>query len=184
MNLQTQPQLPACFGKDWDKNAPECSGGPDPSYVHPQTGQHVREKCDFFSMCGARTQASRVAYSQAVIPPQNLIRPPVVTPPPVTVPQNFGQFMTQQQAQFAEAQRLAAMSASRPVVPVVQTPVTMVHPASTYQLNYQMPAYLSVPEERQPGESIWSVLGREILRSMFKATGHAVAHHFDARKLK
>jgi hypothetical protein len=58
------------------------------------------------------------------------------------------------------------------------------HPAPMYQLNYMMPGYLSVPEERLPGESLWGVLLREVFRSMFKALGHSVSHFFDARPLR
>ena len=189
--------LPSCFGKDWDRNVPECAGGPENGYIHPKNGSHVREQCNFFTSCGARTQARNMS----LIPTSSLLRPPVVTPPPQqTAPQNFSDYIRQQQAQHVEQQRLAGMTGARPVVapavvPQAQqiTPQMQQHllqqahlhyPATTYGLNYQMPSYLSTPEVHEPGESVWSVLMREVVRSMFKALGHAVSHFFDARTLK
>jgi hypothetical protein len=59
-----------------------------------------------------------------------------------------------------------------------------VHPANAYHLNYMMPGYLTLPEEREPGESLVSVLLREALRAVFKALGHSISHFFDSRRLK
>jgi hypothetical protein len=47
-----------------------------------------------------------------------------------------------------------------------------------------MPGYLTVPEERVEGEGLFAVLLREIIRGIFKAVGHVVAHAFDTRRLK
>jgi hypothetical protein len=55
----------------------------------------------------------------------------------------------------------------------------MQYPAPAYQLNYMMPGYLTVPEVRQPGESIWNVLAREVARGLFKSAGHTVSHFMD-----
>lgn len=183
-------KLPSCYGKEWDKNSPECAGGADANFVNPNTGSNVRVQCDFFQSCGTRVQAR-------LIPPQQLVRPPVVTPPPAG-PANFADWLQKQSAMTVEAQRQAALAAPRPLastlaaqqqaayhsVPLHLLPGAQHHPAPMYQLNYQMPGYLSVPEERQPGERLRAVLLREVLRSVFKALGHALAHFFDTRQLK
>jgi hypothetical protein len=201
MTTPQKEELPSCFAKEWDKNAPECAGGPDPNYVHPITQLHVHEQCSVFSSCGARQQAIRQSQ---LIPQQQLIRPPSVPwqqpapmPAPAQAPQpanSFAEFLARQRAQQVEAQRQQAMSAPRPMTaapqptqampaPVIQ-PTYAHYPAPVYQLNYQMPGYLSTPEERADGEGLWPVLLREVIRSLFKASGHAVAHFFDVRTMK
>jgi hypothetical protein len=184
----TRPEeVPSCFGREWNKNEPECAGGPDQGFTHPKSGLHVREPCNFFQSCGVRTQALRQAQS-AVVPPQQLLRPPQQTP------QTFADFMRLKNAEYAEQQRVQAMGGVRPPTPVVQ-PQQQVqqqvhvmgaphHPAPVYQLNYMMPGYLSMPEERLPGEGLFPVLLREVIRSMLKALGHSVSHFFDARSFK
>jgi hypothetical protein len=202
--MQPLNDVPTCFAKDWDKNAPECAGGPDPSFVHPVTQLHIREQCSFFNQCGARTQAARQAQ---VIRPETLVRPsPGWQPPPspqtapVGPPQTFADYLRQQHAHNVEAQRQAALSGIRPPQQAVFTapspqpqPHPMMHPgpwgqvqypASRYELNYTMPAYLSVAEERLPGEGLTRVLLREVLRSVLKAIGHAFAHFFDSRTIR
>ena len=201
MNTTVFNETPSCFGKNWDKNEAECAGGPDAGFVHPKTGLHMREQCNFFQSCGTRTQATRNAQ---IIPPDTLIRPQLPPAPPQAG--NFTDFVRAQAVQQVEAQRLAAMTAARPPMPqtvqpsqiqyqhspwVPQPPqlhaypqALIQHPAPTYQLNYQMPGYLSVPEVREAGEGLLAVLFREVLRSMFKATGHSVSHFFDTRPFR
>ena len=72
----------------------------------------------------------------------------------------------------------------RPQAPAVSIPGAIVHPASTYQLNYVVPSYLSVPEPRAVGESIWRLLARLVLRAILKALGHELAHFADTIPLK
>jgi hypothetical protein len=72
-------------------------------------------------------------------------------------------------------------SSSPTFLPQQQGPVHS--PANTYQLNYTMPAYLSVPEAQHPGESLWAVLFREVIRSLLKSAGHSIAHFFDSRPM-
>src|ERR1022692_3510384 len=111
MNVSTvrtvpDSEKPTCIGKLWDPNTSECSGGRDPSYVHPKNGSHVREKCDFFNECGARVQAHQY------IPTQNLIRtqqPPVQTSQAPT--SSFKEYMERRavaDAVEAERARIAA----------------------------------------------------------------------------
>jgi hypothetical protein len=195
---------PDCFGSLWDKNNAECAGGPDASFlpkagevhdgVDPQSGSHTRRQCDFYQSCGARVAATKNANG-TLIPAQQIIRPPIVTLAP-TVPQTLGQWLTNTQAQHQQMQQQAAMQQPRPPVQQIQVQVPVqqqqpqmfvggsVQPATTWQLNYAMPPYLSQPETRHPGESLWAALLREVLRSMGKALGHAVSHFFDSRSLK
>ena len=190
--VTSQQGVPNCFAKMWDQNDPECAGGADADFTHPRTGLHVREQCTFFQACGTRTQALR---TQNFVPLSQVVRP---SPNPAVAvagpPQTFADFLKQQQAAHVETQRLQAMTSQRPPTQTVMqqqlqnaafiSPHAAQHPAPMYQLNYMMPGYLSVPELRMPGESVWSVLLREIFRSMFKAFGHAVSHFFDVRHLK
>lgn len=195
-------EVPVCFAKEWDKNAPECAGGPDPDFVHPITKLHVHEQCNFFTSCGSRQEATKRAQ---LIPPSSLFRGPGGAPwqpqaPAAATyagpPQTFADFLRRQASDAAEVQRQAAMTGQRPPAAPFQPGVQpqymhqqvqqgYVHrPATNYQLNYEMPPYLSAPEDRHPGEGLMPVLFREIVRSMFKALGHAIAHFFDARQMK
>jgi hypothetical protein len=196
MTMQTsvrREDLPVCFGREWDPGVADCAGGADAGYVHPLTKSNVRDKCNYFNSCGARTQASRQASN--VIPASQLVRPPVVTPPP---PTTFADYLRQKNSEYAESMRQTAFAQQQPQpgvvprsVPVVGQPqqqaqtMTVAHnPGQLWHLNYSMPGYLSVPEERLPGESLGSVLLREVIRSILKAAGHALAHFFDARRIK
>jgi hypothetical protein len=142
----------------------------------------------------------------ALVAPQQLVRPPVIPtvqaaavpakPPtpqtPAAQPQNFSDFLRHQQAAHIEAQRQAALTASRPQAPAPYQPQQQQqqpaqfaqYPAPAYQLNYMMPGYLSAPEVRHEGEGLLPVLGREVIRSVFKALGHSVSHFFDVRVMK
>ena len=177
--LQQQAKTPpTCYGLEWNRAAAECSGGADALYTHPNRGDHVRDQCPWFASCGARTQAMR---SPPPIPVSQLVRPPN----PV-VPQSPGAYV--------EAHRQAAFPLPHlppPQPPQMQpqyyaqrAPVNPQQQARAYELNYTIPAYLSTPEVREPGESIWSVAIREAIRAVFKALGHTVAHFFDANVLK
>lgn len=179
--------VPKCFGLEWDPREPECAGGPDPNFSDAHGG-HVREQCQVFSRCGARTQQMKNA-SGNLIPPQNLVRPPIVTPPPqITRP--FGD-LSRPSSEWVERERLRAMAAVRPAQPVPTgipyvntTPHYQAHyPAQRFELNYTMPGYLTVPEERGEGEGLIAVLLREVIRAIFKAIGHTVAHSFDMRPM-
>jgi hypothetical protein len=186
-------EIPGCFGKEWDAGVAECAGGAEAGYVNPVTRTNVRDRCNYFNSCGARTQANKQA--SGFVPASQLIRPPVVTPPPET----FADHLRRRNAEHAESLRQAAFAQQQVAqpgvvprgVPVVGQPqpqpqmMTVAHhPGQVYHLNYVMPGYLSVPEERLPGEGLGSVLLREILRSVMKAAGHALAHFFDARRIK
>lgn len=196
----TQPRLPSCFGVDWDKNEPECAGGPHPTRSNPKTGSHVLERCDFYAACGQKVAAAKNANG-TLIPAQQLVRPPVVTPPPAIPlqqpqqpqqqPSTFQQWLAAQSASRAAAPHPGTPTATMPQAPQpVQQPIPhyvpagAVQPATTWQLNYTSPPFLSNPEMKQPGETIWAVLFRELLRATFKGMAHAAAHFFDTRVLK
>lgn len=164
--------LPACFGESWGKDDPECKGGYDPTYRHPATGQPIRPACDFFAACGARTQAK-----QALVPPERLVQggaasaPAAASATVLPSPAPLHTFLSQ------AAARLPPALATPQAPPGAMVPVR--HSAQTYELNYLVPAYLTVPEPRLPGESLWHVLLREALRASIKAVAHAIAHHVD-----
>lgn len=201
MNTSTQTQVveerPPCFGKLWNPNETECNGGADPKYTHPRNGGHVREKCDFFNSCGATVQA-------ALISPQSLVRPPLVTPAPATTSDGFRRYMQQRQIESQQAEemrRQVALQQQQRVMPVAPYPTTPYpyypqaapqpvqhpaygYPAPSYQLNYMMPGYLTVPEMRVPGQSLFGLLGREALRSMGKSLGHTISNFFDVHPFR
>lgn len=184
---------PPCFGdpKLWDPKASECAGGMDPAFTN-EHGSHVREKCVFFESCGTRVQASRMEPARSLLDPKSLLKntPPLLGP--ARPPQ---QSQPSQTSQFVE--RFMTSIASQPIQQVQQNymnqPPRAIHlppqqvpqgvPIAGYQammpVNYQMPGYLSVPEQRHPAESFWTFLGRTIFRSMGKSLGHSIAHLFD-----
>ena len=183
--------VPVCFGKEWDPRESECAGGPDPNYTDADGG-HVRAQCQVFSRCGARTQQMKNATGN-LIPAQNLTRPPIITPPPPQgPPRTFHDYMSRTNAEWVEEQRRKAMGTPRPpqAAPTWTPPQALGHsvqvhsPAHRYELNYTMPGYLTVPEERGEGEGLMAVLFREIIRAIFKAVGHTIAHSFDSRRMK
>jgi hypothetical protein len=160
----TSGGTPPCFGREWDPNEPACAGGLDPVARDPRTGSHKLDHCPFFTSCGARTQALRE--------PQ---------PPAVSA---FYQQLGRAAAAAPLAIAPAPAAAPRPQGLPLSAPSAIVHPASTYQLNYVVPGYLSVPEPRADGESIWRLLGRLVLRAVLKALGQELAHFADTHPLK
>jgi len=47
-------------------------------------------------------------------------------------------------------------------------------------VNYQMPQYLSAPEDMYEGRGFLEMLATTVFRSVMKSAGHSVAHVFDA----
>lgn len=176
----TKEEMPSCFGKYWDRNAPECCGGPDPSYKNEETGSNVRTACTVFQLCGTRTSAMRVEglargaeeevrrVKEEPKPFNYSPRPPGVQSAPTLGHRPFTLPQPQVVQQFAPPPQ----------------PQPGPYAAQNYQLNYVMPGYLSHAEVQQPGESPWSVLFREIIRAVFKSIGHTTAHFFDSRPLR
>jgi hypothetical protein len=170
---------PECHGKFWDRSAVECEGGLDPAYEDGRAGtiqrtcategreattaeqeilnkRNLRPRCDFYSSCAAKQQLSKFQGERhkAEVATQQHVH---VAPPQrqVTVPTHVTQQMQVQPQQMQPGYQQ--------MMPV----------------NYQMPAYLTVPEQRTNGQSMFNLLGREIFRGMGKSLGHTVAHFFD-----
>lgn len=183
-------KVPDCFGRTWDQNAAECAGGRDPNYTDGN-GTHIRERCDFFNSCGAKKQAAeqerKVApsfYSNPIIPASSLTRRFGPQPPPTSYAQPYAghspshapsqleqelhraRIVIQQQEEALQ-QRYAVGQA-----PPTRTPNMMA-------MDMYVPKYLSTPEPRAPGQSVWAVLGREVMRGVMKAAGHTVASYWD-----
>lgn len=192
---QRKDEVPPCYGKDWNGNAPECAGGPDPKFTDRDTGSHVREVCDYFQSCGSQVNARRL------IPAAQLVRQAPPAPPTVQhSASTFREYAQQQQAAQVQAAAIAAAQRAamapqpppqyvypyqqQPAPQMMQMPAQYQHPAHTYQLNYQVPGYLTVPEQRSVEGSFWGLLGREALRSIGKAFGHTVANFFDANPFR
>lgn len=181
-----EEEPPTCFAKQWDPNHPECTGGLDPQYTHPRTGTHVRETCEFFERCGAETKISRQnRLSSGLVPASALVRQQQPA-----APQTFRAYMQTQQ--YAQQQPAASFMQSAPARPTFPQPYAaqpqpqqqLQYPAPAYQLQYLMPGYLTVPEQRTVGGSIWRLLGREVIRAIAKAMGHTVANFFDTNPLR
>lgn len=188
MNVSSQmlrkDSVPICFGKEWDPSVTDCTGGPDPKYVHPINGTHVKERCDFYAQCGARVQAARIGAP--LLQASSLVRPP--SPGPIQP--SFQQYMQREAQEKAAQQQRAMHPTGFPAYPqqthyLQQQPQHPMHyPASAYQLNYMMPPYLSVAEPVEAGGSFFGMLGREVLRALGKSAGHTISHFFDTRPLR
>jgi hypothetical protein len=71
-----------------------------------------------------------------------------------------------------------------PMPPMYPPPHHQNYPAPAYQLNYMVPGYLTVPEQRQEDTSFWGLLGRESMRSVGKALGHTISNFFDVQPFR
>jgi hypothetical protein len=175
---------PFCFGdpKAWDRNAPECAGGPDANYAE---GRGVRKQCSFFQSCGVRVAMKTNGIAGSYIPASSLIRPPVVTPPPSTPQPSYRPFdnapVAPQPTGFAEylrnfdAQRKQAIG---------QPVATSQQYAGPWIGNYAVPSFLTEQEVRYPGESWWAPFFRMALRGVGKALGMVASHWFDTHIVK
>lgn len=192
-SVPTAKAQPDCFGKHWDGTNTECAGGNDPAYRHPDTGSHTRERCVFFESCGARVQAAKNNMVQNVVPAPQLTR---FQPRPTNNPQPLGGQPTQiqPQAMVPTAPQYNAQQINQQIVQQVLAAIRQGTPqaAPNAQLGYQqmmpvnfhVPQYLSVREERGPEDSLIGLLGRELVRSMGKSVGHTLANFFDMTPLR
>lgn len=176
--IERQNDLPRCFGKDWDDKVPACAGGLDPTYKDPETGSRVRERCMFFSPCGAQVAAKRTS----LIPQSQLVRQPLqVAQQPAAAQPNQSVQLAQAMKKIEELQQLVYQQAAHmqgknvPFIPYLQQPPQ----PQMMAVEYKMPGYLTVPEPRTSSASVWTLLGREITRSMFKSAGHTLANFWD-----
>lgn len=171
--------VPPCFGKEWNPREPECAGGPDPNFTDAHGG-HIRQQCEVFSRCAARTQILK--NSSNLVPTSSLVRPLITPPPPPAPVRTFDEWARQQNVNWVEEQRLRALSAPRPAQgpTVPHSPQQQLgghyaahYPATRYELNYAAPDVLTVPEERVEGEHwVWPFLregGRAAIKFLFMA---------------
>jgi hypothetical protein len=176
---------PKCFGKNdddgkplWDPKVPACAGGLDPLWADPDTGSHVRQRCDFFNPCGARAQAAR---QHQLIPQNQLIRQatPMQQVPAANQATQLGQLMRQvSELQQVVQNQNAQLQAARQGLPMMGA-LQPVQPLQMMAVEYRMPSYLTVPEPRTRSSSVWTLLGREVARSMLKSAGHTMANFWD-----
>lgn len=180
---------PSCFGGSFSASDVECTGGPDPAYVHPQTQKRVRDKCGWYSACASTTAANKSKARQTqFIPVQQVTRnlqgpprpatghPMVGARPQVQHPQ---QFMPQQQYPQHQQYQQPMQQYPHMVAPYIAQQGPQIVPLMVQQPGAQMTHYLTVPEPINLNESPWKRLLREILRSMAKSAGHTGAAFFD-----
>lgn len=181
-------EKPPCFGDKalWDPKAPECAGGEDPAY-QAEDGSRKRQKCLFFEACGQKVQASRMEPARSLLDPKSLVKNNIPTLGPSRLQHNpisqaiekFSQSISQYQVAVPPQQQ------QQRSVPWATPQQQQQVPQMTYgyqqmmPVNYQMPSYLSVPEERHAGEGFLQFLMRTVVRSMGKSIGHSIAHLFD-----
>lgn len=181
-----------CFGISWSATDPKCAGGPDPMYMNEDTGSHDRPKCDFFSACGARRmamqqeqrllqarmqQTQQVPMQQVQQPQVQQVQRPAMQQVPTAfqpLPQmmNPMQMMNPTQMLMNPMMNPMQMTVQAPM----QLPVQQMMP-----VNHFMPGYLSMPESQiSPGfGGYMGMMGRSIVRAMFKSAGHTVANVLD-----
>jgi hypothetical protein len=68
ISVRGNSDMPDCYGKYWDPNAPECAESYDPS-SGVSTGGH----CDYWTTCMQRTQAAK--HLPVVRPPAGNVQP-------------------------------------------------------------------------------------------------------------
>jgi len=207
MGWLDQPKVespPDCYGLSWDRNAPECVGGPNAAYRNRETGGRVHERCLHFDACGRSFALREKIKSQAqaqvqapqtsnVVPISQVMRPPYARPmttptAPSPPPQPAAASspvtgITPYQAQKLLEQLLAVAKGSQTQkTPQAPQPPPQ-PPAGGYQqampVNFYIPQYLTVREHRRPGEGIFRMLGRELFRSVGKSMGHTLGNFFD-----
>lgn len=175
---------PTCFGTQlWDPRHTDCVGGPNPAYKDPETGQHVQRPCKYYNACGARYQAERqkqlipttALTRQVPAPMQQVARPYGSGGPtqPIVPQQPQQSFPAQVMQQLLAHQQQQVKNGQLPVGYQQMMPV-----------NYSVPAYLTVREEQMENEGVFSVLGRELFRSVGKSFGHTLAAFFDTTPLR
>lgn len=173
-------EKPLCFEKHWDPKAAECAGGYDPSFI--ESDSRTRKPCAFFRECGTQTTAKRMETAR-LIPATQLHRPEQTYRPAPTPMVQAPQPIAQQPAPMF----YAPPSAPIPHPGSYQQAVPIGYQAQAYApmpVNYNIPTYLAVPEERHSGESFWPVALRTVVRSAIKGAAHGVAAFVDGHKWK
>lgn len=198
-NLNSEPP-PNCFGKHWSSKDVLCAGGADITYVDEKTMSRVRPQCDFYASCGARVAHTSMEQSR-LMPAASLIRSPTpqapvpaatqqqATPPAWMSPAQMQNWMNEQartlaNQMFREMQQYP--QAGRVAAQTQNTTATYPQGGGYFDprfqpmpVNYQMPGYLTVPEQRYEGAGLLGMLFRTLFRSVMKAGGHSFSHFWD-----
>lgn len=194
---------PGCFGKSWDPNHVECTGGPDKIYQHPTNGTHFRDKCSWFDRCGQqmnRPATYTVPSTSTLIPATSLTQPrPVPDPPrPPLIPN------------YPPPTPTPPFTPPRPpATPVQYSPQTQQQPAPLYHpypqamvpphvaqqgpqyvySPYQIPGtqsaqFLTVPEPIREDTSMLTRFFHEVLRACAKGAATQVAAFIDSNPFR
>lgn len=178
MYLQ-QHQKPPCFGDAWDPNEPECTGGRDPSYIHPKNGTNYREQCSFYHSCGRQVQLKKASANVGnTVSTHSLIRNR-----PTQSTTNTANTATTAKNNDAVDALLKALGAQPDKNPVVDQLLAVLRAATPghhqmMPVNFEVPTYLTVTEPHGSGP-IWIRLGREVMRSAMKGVGHQFSSFWD-----
>lgn len=168
-----------CFGY-WASTAKECSGGLDPAYKDPITGSHERGQCKYYAACAQATNMAKMESSAQVQPlPKPAPQYPITQQFPYAVQrpqQQYPQPQYFQQQQYFQPQQFSTPQFAPPWI-AQQGP--QIVPMPYAQPGGQIPSYLSVPEPVNPNEHWFGRLLREIVRAIFKSSGHTTANFFD-----
>jgi hypothetical protein len=191
-NLNQDPP-PECFGISWNSKDVLCAGGADLTHRDEKTGSHYRPPCDFYRACGTRVAHATMEQSR-LIPATSLVRAPAqqqqqqpaqtaAPPPPASMSQAQMQQWLTDQAKVMATQMLQQLQqypqqGRGPAAPYNSYPQGPVYDPrfQPMPVNYQMPAYLTVPEVHG---SLLSMLLRTLVRSVFKAGGHSFSSFWD-----
>lgn len=206
----TNPTTWSCYGKLWDSSRTECTGGFDLAFSDPKTRSAKRAPCSAAPYCQPLTLSRK--QEQQLIPPQQLAprppipAPPMAAPPPmlphygaqqpvaarppapppvIPTPPQTQTYYGQQPYYYGQAQQYAQHYPQHAhyLPPALAQFGPMQVPVAYQAQGAQMPAYLAVPEPMD-GAVWWSRLGRELVRAMAKAFGHAMASFFDHNPMR
>lgn len=171
--------VPECFGRLWEPQDLDCSGGYNPAYTG-ENGSKQQPRCSFFEACRTRVAINKAQQQRATAQqgtaqispglvsvggltrnyqPQPAVAVAPTVPVPIPVP------VSPQGGQAANGQ---------PVL--YQRPVVQTHA--------YVPPYLLVPEPTGPDEHFMMPLGREMTRAMMKAAGQTFANFWDYTTLR
>jgi len=143
-----------------------------------------------------RGQAQPAQQAPAAWRPPTPVAPPAPAPTVPTAPLTWAQHQQWQQAQQAQQaqmqqwqqQQWQQMQMQQQMPPWLQYPQqfqaqVQQQPLQMMPVSYDMPSYLTVTEDRNPG-TFWTNLLHELLRGMGKAAGHSLASFFDHVKFR
>ncbi len=176
------PERPSCFGNPelWGPEDEDCAGERD------SDGDFIKgkEECSFFRSCGQRVQnvkfeSARSGFTARVIPPSELHRRVAFQPPPTPQP------TPSYRPQVTPPPQVTVEKPQPPMLSQAQPPrrwEPTVHQA--VQMNYSVPAFLAVAEERHDDEHVMAYIARYALRSALKGASQGLAHIFDTTIFK